>query len=455
MWSHNTKTVITFAALVITTLISFFLVPISISYFGSEQYGLFALVGDVLAYLALSNLGIPNAVITSFANLTDIASKKKLIRHGLLISIVISILLLILLFIAYLFPNIIINALGKVPYTIVGTVTQFFIVSVLFFIIQLPLSVYGQLLVYSGYIHITKIISILISLCSLLILLVVIYFHLNIVSLVILNGIAGLCGSGATVILFYLKLNEGGCQPIHSHEFKDVSIKKLLKNSYFYFVNAIAGLLIMNTDNLVISHNLGLTEVAQYSIANKMVLLIISIMMQYLMVFVSEFPKHREQPEKTSAIVQTLLRRFCIASAIFAIGINLFLVKFIKIWTNNHIIISQELALFFSLYILCIGISQVPYYFLYSLDMIKSFYKFAIFEGVFNLILSLILVRHFGVAGVISATFIAHLCCSTIVFNVICYINFPKIFSIRLQRSVFIYSVIAFILIIITNNLFR
>jgi len=454
MGSHKAKTIVTFTALVITTLISFFSVPISISYFGSEQYGVFSLVGDTLAYLALASLGVPNAVTTAFANLNNINTCKKLIQSGLSLSIAIALCLLCMLFVLYHNQSMVEIILGKIPDSILGLVARFFIVSLFFFILQLPLSMYGQLLIYLGYIHITKLITIFTSILTLLILLLVIYFKLSIVSLVALNGVVGLAGSIFLAVFFYRKLNYHHREITNNQSSESFSVTSLLKNSYFYFVNSIAGLLIMNTDGLVISHNIGLANVVQYSIANKLILLIISVMVNYILVFVAEFPKYQEQPENTRLIVQKLLRRFCIASIITAIGVNLCLVQFVEIWTNHHISISHDLALCFSLYILCIGLSQVPYYFLYSLNMIQDFYQYAIFEGIINLLLSLILVRYWGIVGVIFATFISHLCCSTLIVNYICQKKFPDIFTKKIIKELISYSVLAAVFIVLGYALF-
>ncbi len=453
--SHRAKTIITFAALAITTSISFFSVPISISYFGNEQYSIFSLVGDTLAYLALANLGVPSAVATAFANLNDINARKKLIRSGLLISIVISLCLLSLLLVIYFKPNLVGILLGKIPESIFGLIARFFVVSLFFFIIQLPLGMYGQLLIYLGYIQISKLIAIFSSILTLLVLLFVIYFKLSIVSLVALNGVVGLLSSVLIVLIFYNKLNGNFHTTKTAQQGGGFSVTSLLKNSYFYFINSIAGLLIMNTDSLVISHSIGISHVVKYSIANKLILLIISIMVNYILVFVAEFPKYLDQPENTRRIVQKLLRRFCIGSIVVAIGINLCLVPFVELWTNHHIVISHELALFFSLYILCVGLSQVPYYFLYSLNMIQDFYRYAIFEGILNLLLSLVLVRYLGVAGVILATFVSHLCCSTVVVNYLCINKFPDIFTRGIIRELASYFLLSVVLILMGYAFFN
>ncbi len=440
-------------ALAIVSAVSFISVPISVSYFGTEQYGLFSLVGDTLAYLALANLGIPNAVVTAFANLNGDRARRRLVRNGLIVSSLVALILLLLLFVVILRPAIVFMILGKVSEDIAVVVLKFFVISVFFFILQFPLSMYGQLLTYTGNIHIIKIINIVTSILTILVLIFVVKYKMSIVDFIFINGVIGFGGAFIAAILFYkvFSKDKNKFSGVEEDNNQQASLKNLLNRSAFYFINSISGVLIMNTDNLVISHNLGLAEVSQYSVANKIVLLLISIMVQYITVFVSEFPKYKEQSEEVTVIVNKLSHRFCIAFLAVAIAISLFLEAFIKIWTHNNVTISHELALWFSLYILCIGVSQIPYYFLYSLDMVNSFYKFAIFEGVLNLSLSLVLVRYFGVVGVIFSTFFAHLCCSTIVFNVLCYKNFSNIFPIKLLRSVVIYSVLTTLVVIAIN----
>lgn len=449
-WSHRNKAIVTFLALATSSVISFVSVPILVSYFGTEQYGLFSLVGDTLAYLALANLGVPNAIVTTFANIYSIDARKQLVKNGLVVSIVVATILCLLLFVVIIKPGFIFIILGKVPENIAQVVTNFFIISVFFFIIQFPLSMYGQLLVYTGHIHIVKIINIGTSVFTLPILFIVIFFRLSLVNFVFINGLVGFVGALIVAFVFYrILLKEDNDINDSSLEQEQIKIKKILSNSYFYFINAIAGLLIMNTDNLIISHNLGLAEVAQYSVANKIILLIISMMVQYLTIFVADFPKYKEDPQKVSFIIKQLSYKFCVASSIIAIAISLFLVSIIKIWTHNNIIISSNLALCFSFYILCVGISQVPYYFLYSLDMIRSFYKFAIFEGIINLVLSLILVKFYGLVGVIFATFIAHFFCSCLIFNILCYIKFPDIFPTKLMLKAIVNFLLSVIVVVI------
>ena len=429
-WSHRNKTIVTFLALAISSTISFVSVPILVSYFGTEQYGLFSLVGDTLAYLALANLGVPNAVVTAFANIHSSDARKQLVKNGLIISIMVALILCLFLFLVIIKPELIFIILGKIPESIAQLVTNFFIVSIFFFIIQFPLSMYSQLLVYTGHIHIVKIINIVTSIFILPVLFIVIFFKLSVVSFVFINGLVGFISALFLTFIFYRILLKDGCDINYSSsEQEQITIKKILSKSYFYFINAIAGLLIMNTDNLVISHNLGLAEVAQYAVANKIVLLIISMMVQYITIFVADFPKYKESPQKVISVVKQLSYKFCIASSIIAIAISIFLVPIIKIWTHNNIVISSDLALCFSFYILCVGVSQVPYYFLYSLDMVRYFYKFAILEGIINLVLSLVLVKFYGIVGVIFATFIAHFCCSTIIVNYLCVKSFSEVFT--------------------------
>lgn len=448
-WNNKSKIALSFIVVVLSTLISLMTIRLSIQYFGVQVYAIFAIVVDLLAYLGLSNLGIPDAVVTAFANAYVKRERKSIIYKGLSLYIGVVLVLLLASLILYLHPNLILTLIGRVPDNLTSNVIKFVLITLIFFILRLPTAMYNQLITFLGYVHISRILDITLVMTTFIVLLFTVLNKGGLVQFALYNGVLLLVISLIAVVIFYYLLETQNYTLKQDFKHNSIRLRQLIKKSSFYFISSIAGLLIMSTDNLVISHNLGLPEVASYAIANKVVILSFTIMSRYLSVYIAMFPKYQDNLAYTVPMLNKLMLRFILLAGILALGVDLLLVPTIRIWTHDKVHLDHSLVTYFSLYILCCGVSQIPFYFMYYRGMIRKIALYALIEGVGNLILSLILVKLYKLNGVIIATLITHFLFSTLIFNYMVKNYFPEVFNPQIIRKIYVIASITAIIIIL------
>lgn len=448
-WNNKNKIVLSFITVVLSTIISLMTIRLNIQYFGIKVYAIFAIVVDLLAYLGLSNLGIPDAVVTAFANTYVKEERKSIIHKGLILYIGIVLVLLLASLILYLHPNLILTFIGRVPDNLTSNVIKFVLITLIFFILRLPTAMYNQLITFLGYVHISRIIDISLVMTTFVVLLFTVLNRWGLAKFALYNGALLLFISLITVMIFYHLLERNSYISNQGDKHNSIRLRQLIKKSSFYFISSIAGLLIMSSDNLVISHNLGLSEVASYAIANKVVILSIIIMSRYLSVYIAMFPKYQDNLAYTVPVLNKLMLRFILLASMLALGVDLLLIPVIRIWTHDKVHLDHSLVTYFSLYILCCGVSQIPFYFMYYRGMIRKIALYALIEGVGNLILSLILVKFYKLNGVIIATLITHFLFSTLIFNYMVKNYFSDVFNPQIIRKIYVIASTTAIIIIL------
>ena len=352
-----------YVSIFITSLLSFISVPLSLKYFGQELYGLFAITNDTLAYIALFNFGIPLAASIIFVKLKDYNNQKLILKKALVILILISILLLFLVFlIKSIFPNWI-YFIGKISNNIVPIAKSFIIISIIFYLVKLPFTLFGQLLIFMNKVYLSKLIDTISAFVVFLCLILVIYLKWNILHYAVLTGLSSLIALIITVFLF-LQDWKGTQLEYDYDESQNVSYKHLFSSSFYFFLNGISVLLIWNTDNLIISHYLGLRMVAKYSLLFKFFMIIFMLINQIMNAINPLYPKYYKDNQlnilrdlfQLSSMVLTII------GGLILLVIYGFFENFVYLWTNNSAIyIGDGACLVIGLYCYFLCFTIVPY----------------------------------------------------------------------------------------------
>ncbi len=402
---------ISYIALIINTAISFISVPITLTYFGQDLYGIFSITNDLIYYFSLLSFGIPWVAATVFANAKTFRARRVVIKRSISLLAIISALILLSLILANLFLPHWVNILGIIPRNITEISRQFVIASIIIFVLRLPISIFNQLLVFLGKIYIVKYIEIFNSFATFSILLLVCNLKLSVLHLVILNGVLSLIVNCLYLYCFY---REWTPESDDNEDFSNpefTSYRYIITSGWYVLITNIAGIVIWNTDNLVISHALGMADVAKYSIIFKMFLLLSNITTQILNVINPLYPKFYSTQK-----YQQMEELFTFSNRLFPIiGGLAFIVlfggsyPFMVLWTHSSIIYPGYLTAFcLACYAYFTWNSVIAYWILNCLNLNKKIYKLTSLEAILNLILSICLVKVLGIAGVILGTLIAH-----------------------------------------------
>lgn len=399
-----------YGSVIFTSSIGFITLPLSLNYFGKDLFGLFSITNDTLAYLALFNFGIPWATATIFAKLSNYHAQKELLFKSLkLLFLLCVIMACIISTIAFLYPDWI-HFIAKINSIILPSAKLFITISVISFIVRLPFSIFSQLLIYINRVYISKIIEILSSSLNLASLIFVIYLKLSIVQYAIINSLISLFPLILSIFAF-IKIWKKNSSSSAIIKIEKVGYYYLISNSFYFFLNAIGGLILCNTDSLIISHYLGLGKAAEYAVMFKFFTILFMIVTQLINVVNPLFPLFikENKREMLSQLFDSLIRIFpVIGGFIFIVLFGVFK-DFVILWTHNPNIFIGYLSCFsMGLYCYFLCSSIVPYYVIVSLNYSKEIYKLTLLEAIINLMLSIYLVNKIGIAGVVLGTLIAH-----------------------------------------------
>lgn len=191
---------------------------------------------------------------------------------------------------------------------------------------------------------------------------------------------------------------------VESTEFCE--IKKRIKNVFFH---KIGGVLVFNTDYLIISRFLNLTAVTIYSsymMIFQALAMIVNILGNSVTASVGNYLTNKNAHEKKVLWDRIIILFFFIATCMTLITF-LTITNFVRLWIGSEYIL-DEYTLYFLLANLFILISRV------AIDIIKnasgefSDIYLPLIEGIINVMLSVLLVREFGFIGVIIGTLVSN-----------------------------------------------
>ncbi len=188
-------------------------------------------------------------------------------------------------------------------------------------------------------------------------------------------------------------------------------MKELLDSGSFFFLIQIAAAVVFSSDNLIVSHYLGASEVTPYSVTWRLVGL--AAILQSL-IFPALWPAYAEAHAKGDYnwIRRTfsLTLKGTIALNLFCvIGLMLFGRTLIRVWAGPAAVPSSALLLAMGIWAVVSGFMSVESCLLAALNRIRQQAVLSIIAAGMNIALSLVLVRRIGSLGVIGGTILSYL----------------------------------------------
>ncbi|MFH1702692.1 MAG: oligosaccharide flippase family protein [Nitrospirota bacterium] len=380
------------------------LVPMYLYYLGKEQYGLWLVVLSMVGYLGLSNLGIAQSVSNFVASANakrDYDGIRSIVATGFWLYVVIVFTAIILVIgVVSLAP---LESLIKVSSGLKNVVTPVLIISSIFFLLQLPLTIFRVTLRSLNLIYKEQLFGIMFTVIQSVGVVVVLLFGIGIIGLSVVYGAVGILSG---VILFtYLHGIVPGISI--SRKFVDKKLaKELITPGVYFFILQLSGGLIWGTDNIIISAVLGTAAVAPYAVAFKFFMMssgIVSVITSNMLPTITSTYALNNKPHLSDMYINML--RLCFGLGFLALFLLIsvgpdLMIKWIGI--DNYVGNST-----FYLFICLIFIQII----LWPSDSIlmgttqhRGYAKMAVFEGVINVLLSLWWIHIWGVAGVAAAT---------------------------------------------------
>lgn len=250
----------------VALLVSAITLPLTIRYLGPLQYGIWITISTTVVMLAVMDLGIANTLTNMISRayaLDDRAAARRYYATAFWSSISISVILGLISVI--LWPHVSwghLFHLGDVA--LIHEVSLCVAIALGFFLLSLPLNLVHRVL--SGYqqTQITNYFNLMSNILSLAAILIVIKLRGSLVMLMLTYSGALLLGS--VVLNIWVNLWDMPWLMPSPRFIRRAVIGDLMSTGVGFFILQLAGIVVFNSDNLIITHYLGASDVTPYSV---------------------------------------------------------------------------------------------------------------------------------------------------------------------------------------------
>jgi len=315
-------------------LIGFVYIPMLLVFLTKEQYGLYQLVGSMIAYIAVMDFGLANTTVRYYSRLralNNIQGQENLlaIMLRLYMGIAVAIIVVGIILLHVLLPF----------YTKTLSATDLITAKYVYWIMMFNLAVTIPGHIFSAiiqahekfiFLRCASFFNIILQPCFVF---VVLHFKASIIALVVVQTLCNVSLFMANAYYSVCKLKAR----FHLHKWDGKFVKEILFFSFFIFLNAIMDQIYWKTGQLILGAVVGTVSVAVYSVTVQLCMSYMGFSSNISSVFLPKLSALATQKDmrETNAIFLKVGRlQFYIVMLIFW-GFLLFGRQFIHLWVGN------------------------------------------------------------------------------------------------------------------------
>ena len=398
-------------ARVLSSAISLLSLPLAVRYLGAERYGVWATVTTTAVWINLLDLGVANTLTNEISRayaLNDREHAARSFTNALLLTSGMASMAAIAA--VCVFPHINWVRLLNVSATVrAAEVKRTVAAAIALTLFALPCNLIGKVLAGYQELHRNNYaagVGALASLCGL-----ALGVALR-VSMPVLFVLSAGCLTFSSLVMLIVVV--GWQKPWLKPRWRYVSrgpIRELLDSGSLFFLIQVAAVVVFSSDNLIVSHYLGASEVTPYSVTWRVVGLV--AVLQSLM-FPALWPAYAEAYTKRD---YAWIRRTFATTMAGTIALNLVcglvLLLFgrglVRLWAGTAAVPTRPLLAAMCLWALIGGFMTVESCLLAGLNRTRAQAVLSIVAAGVNIALSLVWVRQIGSLGVILGTIVSYL----------------------------------------------
>lgn len=443
---------LSYASIIVNTLIQLLYTPFLISKLGQSEYGLYSLIASVIGYLTVLDLGFGNAIIVYTAKYraqNKYEEEKKL--HGMfkIIFSIIGVIAALIGIILFLNVN---NLFGKTM-----TLTELNEAKIMMLILSFNLFITFQFSIYSSIISayekftFQKIMSIANALLKPLLMIPLLFLGYKAIAMTVVITIVNIIVLLSNYIFCKNKLNIN----IKFMGFDKNLFKTILGYSIWIFLGVIVDKVNWSVDQFVLGSVSGTIAVSIYSIASTINQLFINLstaVSNVLLPKVSKMvAKNASSEELTNEFIKVGRIQYYIIFLMCS-GLILFGKQFINLWVGKKFEESYYVALVLIIPV-CIPLIQNL-----GLSIMQAMNKFkfksisSAIMAAANIMISIFFAKKWGAIGAAIGTCISLIVCNIILMNIY-YFKTLKLNIFKFWRNIF-KQTIPFIIPVICITLF-
>jgi O-antigen/teichoic acid export membrane protein len=398
---------LSFLLKLISVLLNFVLIPITLNYLGKDLYGVWIVLLSIVSWITIFDIGIGNGLrnkIVECVTNNDLSATKNYISTSYAIIFLICCLLIILLFtfVPFINWNLFFKTNEIYPAVFKKLMLIYLITLVVYFMLNLITPILNAFQL-SGISSLGNIISN--CLFILILIFFKFYFFHNLYNILILYCFCLLLGVLVLNISFY-SVKKDSIPSIK--KYKKEYTKQILKLSSAFFIIQISALFIFTIDNYLILSLLGSAYVSEYNIVYKLFSIITigfsMIVTPYWSAFTSAyFRKDKKWITKSLKKLNLILIPLILLISILII----FYQPILDLWLNKNSNIKPNIffVIFIGLFTIISIWNNIYSYFLNGINNTSLQTKTAILGAILNVVLSYFFVTklQIGLNGIVLA----------------------------------------------------
>jgi len=410
--------VLSYVSMFLSIIIGFIYIPILLHFLGKSQYGLYQLMGSVIAYMAVMDFGLSGTITryySRYLSLNDEENQSNVLAVSSIIYGAISVIVLIIGAVIYfnldsIFSNsLTLNELSKAK--------QIFIIMLVNIAITIPSHVFTAVINSHEKFVFIRLLAIIQTLMQPFLVIAVMYYKADVIGLVIVQTLFNI---SVIAIKVYYSLNRIKIK-IKLYSWNKYFVKEMIVFSFFIFLNMIIDQIYWKTDQIILGILSGTSAVAVYSIASQLDRYYINFSANINSVFlprISAISAKTDDMEEINGMFNRVGRiQFAVMSLILT-GFILYGKSFIVFWVGKDFEKAYYMSLIVMIPLLIPLIENMGIIILQAKNKHAFRSKIYFIIAVLNIIMTIPLAKIYGGIGCAVATSVALFIGNVIIINI-------------------------------------
>jgi O-antigen/teichoic acid export membrane protein len=251
----------------LSIIIGFIYIPILLHFLGKSQFGLYQLMGSVIAYMAVMDFGLSSTITryySRYLSLNDEKNQSNVLAISSIIYGAISVIVLVIGVVVYfnldsIFSNsLTLNELTKGK--------QIFIIMLVNVAITIPSHVFTAVINSHERFIFIRLLSIIQTIMQPFVVIAIMYYKADVIGLVIVQTLFNISVIAIKIYYSFDKIKV----KIKLYSWDKYLVKEMIRFSFFIFLNMVIDQIYWKTDQIILGIISGTSAVAVYSIASQL-----------------------------------------------------------------------------------------------------------------------------------------------------------------------------------------
>ena len=396
--------ILSYLSIFVTILVALLYTPVIIRLLGQAEYGLYSLIGSLIAYFSIMDLGLGNAIVRYTARNRAIGDKEAESRLNGMFLVLYSFIGLLTVIVGIIVYNMLDNIFASnLTVTELEKAKIMLIIITINFAFSFPLAIFGSIMQAYERFVIVKLLAMVRTVAVPLITLPILLMGYASVAMVLVAALVNISCLLFNVYYSFKKLNIS----FHYGKIDIALLKEILGYSFFVFLGVIVDQIYWNTDQFILGAVAGTIPVAVYAIAMQFIRLYMQFSSSISSLFLPKtsilVANNASGEELTTNMIRYGRMQFIIMALIFS-GFILFGQSFISFWAGSNYNDAYYITLIVMIPVTIPLIQNFGISVLYAKNKQKFRSVILIIIAILNVAISIPLARQYGGGGAALAT---------------------------------------------------